>query len=320
MSRRRAPKRFWADVPYLDPASGDHKVIWELNRHQHWLALGRAWWLTGDPRYRNRVIGEATGWMAANPPLMGVNWASALELALRAITWTWAMELFADGEVSGEAPWLVDMLLGLDVQLRQIERNLSWYFSPNTHLLGEALALYVAAGRGPSSRTARRRAQVGGDILVGEIDRQVLADGFHAERSTHYHRYALDFYLLALAVGPCNPATSRRSAAFADVAARMAAALRQMTDTAGHVPLIGDDDGGELFPIDRHAPDDVRPTLAWAAALLDRPELAIGPPPESALWLTAAQQAESGARAAVQAAGGPGSTVLARERLPRVTP
>ena len=74
----------------------------------------------------------------------------------------------------------------------------------------------------------------------------------------------------------------------------MAAALRQMTDTAGHVPLIGDDDGGELFPIDRHAPDDVRPTLAWAAALLNRPELEIGPVPESALWLTAAQQAALG--------------------------
>src|SRR5687768_6829998 len=32
----RAPRRFWADVPYLDPASGDHKIIWELNRQQHW--------------------------------------------------------------------------------------------------------------------------------------------------------------------------------------------------------------------------------------------------------------------------------------------
>jgi len=291
VSRRRAPKRFWADVPYLDPASGDHKVIWELNRHQHWLALGRAWWLTGDPRYRNRVIGEATSWMAANPPLMGINWASALELALRAITWTWAMELFADGEVSGEAPWLVDMLLGLDVQLRQIERNLSWYFSPNTHLLGEALALYVCGRTWPELADGDRRAQVGCDILVDEIDRQVLADGFHAERSTHYHRYAVDFYLLALAAARATH-DERRSAAFADVAARMAAALRQMTDTAGHVPLIGDDDGGELFPIDRHAPDDVRPTLAWAAALLNRPELEIGPVPESALWLTAAQQAE----------------------------
>src|SRR5207253_7666694 len=30
---RRAPLRFWASVPYLDSACGDHKIIWELNRH-----------------------------------------------------------------------------------------------------------------------------------------------------------------------------------------------------------------------------------------------------------------------------------------------
>ena len=53
-------------------------------------------------------------------------------------------------------------------------------------------------------------------------------------------------------------------------------ALRQVTDAGGRVPLIGDDDGGELFPIAGHVPDDVRPTLAWAAWLLGRQELAMG--------------------------------------------
>src|SRR5688572_21952788 len=33
---RRSPLAYWADVPYLDASAGDHKIIWELNRHQHW--------------------------------------------------------------------------------------------------------------------------------------------------------------------------------------------------------------------------------------------------------------------------------------------
>lgn len=91
-----APQLFWADVPYLDPACGDHKIIWELNRHQHWLALGRAYGLTGDTRYRNRCLSELASWMEANPPLTGVNWASMLELAFRSLSWIWALHFFAE--------------------------------------------------------------------------------------------------------------------------------------------------------------------------------------------------------------------------------
>src|SRR5262249_23694639 len=80
-SNRRAPSIFWKRVPYLDPAIGDHKVIWELNRHQHWLTLGRAFWLTDDPRYYQRFVSELRSWLDANPPLIGINWASMLELA-----------------------------------------------------------------------------------------------------------------------------------------------------------------------------------------------------------------------------------------------
>jgi heparinase II/III-like protein len=297
VSGRRAPVAFWADVPYLDPAScGDHKVIWEFNRHQHWIALGRAWWLTGDQEYRARALHEAESWLAANPPLLGVNWASALELGLRAISWVWAIELFAGGEGPGEEPWLVDLLLGLNMQLRHVERNLSWYFSPNTHLLGEALALYVCGCAWPELAGAERWTRLGGDILIGEGERQVLPDGMHAEGSPHYHRYALDFYLLALSLARLARDVSREMA-LAALADRMATALRHITDAGGRVPLIGDDDGGELFPLGDRAPDDVRPTLAWAATLLDRPELALGPTPESVLWLTAAFDAPSAAGA-----------------------
>src|SRR5262245_3486549 len=55
---RRAPQIFWSTVPFLDSVCGDHKIIWELNRHQHWLTLGRAYWLTGDVKYRERFVTE----------------------------------------------------------------------------------------------------------------------------------------------------------------------------------------------------------------------------------------------------------------------
>src|SRR5439155_22964168 len=114
---RRPPMAFWASVPYLDPAYGDHKVIWELNRHQHWLALGRAYWLSADVRYRDRCLAELRSWLDANAPLTGINWASMLELGFRSISWIWAINFFAGEDEPSPSAWLVDLLVALDRQL-----------------------------------------------------------------------------------------------------------------------------------------------------------------------------------------------------------
>ena len=60
-----------------------------------------------------------------------------LELGFRTLSWLWAMQFLCPRATqTTPMPWLVDLLLALDRQLRHIEQNLSHYFSPNTHLLG----------------------------------------------------------------------------------------------------------------------------------------------------------------------------------------
>jgi hypothetical protein len=313
---RRAPKLFWSTVPYLDPECGDHKIIWELNRHQHWLALGRAFWLTDDRRYRDRCLAELASWLEANPPLVGVNWASMLELAFRSISWLWAINLFVEAPVShdretasssrrgDDTPWLVDLLVALDRQLAQVERNLSHYFSPNTHLLGEALALYVAGRALPELAASARRAATGRRILLQEIGRQIGADGGHCERSTHYHRYTLDFYALAL-ISARQTGDDEAAARFEDAVVRLGAAARLLADDNGRVPHIGDDDAGALTPMTGREPDDMRDSLAVAAALVNRPEFQIGETPEEALWLLGPQSAISNQHFAIPSAALP---------------
>ncbi len=295
--RRHAPKAFWSEVQYLDEDAGDHKVIWELNRHQHWLALGRALWLTTDRRYSRAIVSQLESWMEANPPLYGVNWVSALELGFRSLSWLWALHfLLADTDdgVGGpsQTPWLVDLLLALDRQLRHLEQNLSHYFSPNTHLTGEALALYVAGLSLPELVESPRWTATGRRILLAEIDRQISADGGHAERSTHYHRYTLDFYLLAALMAE-HAKDLEAITRFTDAAARAAAFARAMADDRGRLPLIGDDDGGMLWPIGGRACDDIRDSLALAAVVLGRPDFAPWGVPEEVFWIggrTASEQ------------------------------
>lgn len=282
--QRRAPRQFWSTVRYLDPACGDHKVIWELNRQQHLLALGRAYWLTDDVTYKQAALDSIASWIRANPPLLGINWASMLELAFRGLSWTWALHFFGDDDGENDA-WRVDLFVALDRHLRQIARNLSHYFSPNTHLLGEALALYVAGSSFPWLRSARDYVDSGRRVLLNELTRQVGADGGHLERSTHYHRYTLDFYLLALVVSRITEDPA--SEVLRDAVARLASAARLLADDQGRMPHLGDDDGGMLLPLCGRAPDDVSDSLAIAAALLGRPDLRVDGPPEEAMWMLA---------------------------------
>ena len=283
VNARRAPGGYWTAIPFLDPAFGDHKVIWESNRHQYFALLGRAYWLTGDRRYRDGFVLHLADWLRENPPLRGINWASMLELAFRTISWAWAAEFFSDSDQQDEEPWLVDLLLAADRQLEHIEHNLSHYFSPNTHLSGEALALYAVSHAFPELRRSRSRIVQGRDVLLREASRQVHGDGGHAELSAHYHHYSTDFYLLALAIARASADPAARD--FEQAARKQAEFLRTVADDGGRLPLIGDDDGGQLFRFGARPPSDASVSLSVAASLLGDPDLAVGPAPEEAYWI-----------------------------------
>ena len=58
--------------PYLDFSRvGDHKVIWELNRHQHLTLLAQAFLLTGRREYLDEAFRQIESWLDANPFLRG---------------------------------------------------------------------------------------------------------------------------------------------------------------------------------------------------------------------------------------------------------
>ena len=280
----RAPLVCWAEVPYLDSSIGDHKIVWELNRHQWWLPLARAYWLTGDSRYARGIVDQMESWLDANPPLTGINWASMLEIGFRAISWTMAIHFLAASNERLDSLLPARCFDALERQLTHLERHLSYFFSPNTHLTGEALALYVVGQAFPELAPSERWIDTGRRILLQEIDRQILPDGGHVERSMHYQRYTLDFYLLALLTarraGDVNAAD-----AFGSAAARVADFTRGVADDEGRLPLIGDDDGGMLWPITGRDCTDVRDSLAVAAVVLDNPHLAPWGVQEEVFWI-----------------------------------
>ena len=97
-----------------------------------------------------------------------------------------------------------DIVRGLALNGRYIERYLSTYFSPNTHLIGEAVGLFFIGTLCPEIPAAARWQRKGLDIVLAEAERQVRPDGVYFEQSLYYHVYALDFFLHTRALAACN--------------------------------------------------------------------------------------------------------------------
>lgn len=228
---------YFRSIPYLDARrAGDHKVIWELNRHQHLVVLAQAYLLTGDARHLGEIRAQLGSWIDGNPFQRGINWASALEVAFRALSWIWV-----DGLVGRDMPrdFRVRWLHMLYLHGCHLANNLSIYFSPNNHLVGEALALHALGLFFAGLPRAASWERLGARVMREELDRQIRPDGSSFEQSTYYQGYVWDMFRLHAALA--NP-----DAAYLAKLERMSEFLRAVAGPSGLPPMLGDDDGGQL--------------------------------------------------------------------------
>ena len=136
-------------------AGGDVKLIWELNRHQFLAGL--------DRDLARRLVRD---WLVQNPYEFGINWNSAMEVALRLIAW---IEMF------GREDWMAD-------HARFIRRNLSSDWIPRgNHLVAEAAALSLYDGT-PHPWLWQAAAE------------QFYPDGVHREQSVAYHHFVTHLF------------------------------------------------------------------------------------------------------------------------------
>ena len=230
---------YFRRIPYLDtPRAGDHKVIWELNRHQHLIVLAQAGLLTCDTRHLDEIRAQLESWIAGNPFHRGTNWASALEVAFRALSWIWVYH-FVGRAMPPEfrARWLHMLYL----HGCHLANNLSFYFSPNNHLVGEALALHALGLFFAGLPRAAKWEQLGARVMRRQMDLQIRADGSSFEQSTYYQGYLLDMFLL-------HAILARPGPEYLAKLERMSEFLHAVTGPSCLPPFLGDDDGGHFPP------------------------------------------------------------------------
>ena len=254
LAEREAPCLFYGSIDTLDPHEvGDAKIPWELSRFQFVYDLGQAYLLTGEETYAGKFLALADSWSRAHPDYAGLDFGSALEFTFRIHSLCWGVFFFR------HSPHMTDdvarvLYRMVYVGALYIERHLSRYYAPNTHLLGEAFGLLLTGCIFPEFSRSRRWASLGLAIMSEEAERQVTSDGMHAERSVAYHAYALEFLVAAVVLldragGDVPPSLRERVGPMTEV-------LSLFERPDGTWPRIGDDDGGRLFWLSRPSGDD----------------------------------------------------------------
>ncbi len=249
---------------------GDVKYVWELNRLQFLQPVAALAAHDGDEGLANFCLEEIESWIDANPPFLGVNWASGIELALRVVSLLVVLGLTGTERVK---PTLRRKLRScLAAHAYWLARYPSRHSSANNHLIAEAGAIFMLGTLWPELGISAE-AEAARTLLVDQVGLQFHADGVGAEQSPTYTAFTLEWYLLCLSVA------ERAGVPFpTSVTERLTDAgafLRAITDEGGHVPHIGDDDEGRVLAT---APwpeaDYPSAVLGCLSAFLGKPELA----------------------------------------------
>ena len=235
LEKKYWPRRHYSERHLHAPDTPrDAKIVWEINRFADLPVLGQAYALTHDDRYAEEALWRMRSWIDGNPFASTVNWASALEISIRLISWSTTILLLGGR---------FDETIALSVyqQARYLAADLSTdKLVPSNHLIGEAAGVFLVSSlwNFPQSEHYARLAK---QILSREIVRQTFEDGVTREASSWYHRFVTDLCDLADRVGAVtgNPFGEQ----FRKRLANMKAFLQAMT-VNGTLVRYGDADDG----------------------------------------------------------------------------
>jgi len=264
------PRIFYKKVNKARPSETvDIKYVWEMNRHQYLIVLGKAYWISGDEKYAKKVCEIISSWISDNPYPSGVNWTSSLELAVRSISWIWAYFFCRDSKQMDVAFHLM-LLKSIYEHGLHIEHHLSYYSSPYNHLIGEAAGLHMIGSLFPQLKSGQPWEQLGWSILEKNIDQQFFPDGMCVEQATFYHHFTLGFYLQAALLRKIN--NKPVSEKILSVVEKALDVSMHLTQPNGRLPAIGDVDNARSLYFNAEHSWDFRGFLSLGAALFNRPD------------------------------------------------
>lgn len=274
----------------------DVKVPWELNRCQHFVTLGKAYWYNDvqnakskidSEKYALEFVNQIKCWISQNPVELGVNWACTMDVAIRAVNWIWAYYFFYNSATLTEE-FKIKFFKCLFLHGRHIMNNLEFGLVRGNHYLSDIAGLIYLGILFQETKNGEKWLEKGLNALMEEMQVQVYPDGVDSEGSISYHRLVTEIFLsttlLCLKNGINFPEW------YMSRLEKMIEFVMYYTKPDGKAPQIGDNDDGRLHILSNYANWDRldhRCLLSIGAALFKRQDfkLAAGTFHEESFWL-----------------------------------
>jgi hypothetical protein len=249
------PSAAWRDAPALAvPTAGpfDIRLLWEAGRLVDLPSLAAR-----DPAAAEAMVRD---FVRANPPFRGPHWACGQEASIRLV------HLLAAHEATGRT-----MLPGfralVALHRTRIAATLDYAMAQdNNHAISEAAGLWAASlALGDAAGAARGRA-----LLERAVMRLFAPTGGFSQQSTRYHVVALEMAAFAERFSGAQGGQGLSEKSHARLAPGVDWLTRITDPESGRAWRVGPDDGSRFF---NAPPNDVRPTLRRAAAVLRPPPL-----------------------------------------------
>lgn len=249
---------FWPDIFFTkvrhhpSVKDCDIKYVWEINRHQFLIPMAKAYWLTQNEKYAEKVFEIISDWIDNTTYNKGVNWISALEHSVRLFSWVWSISFCQHSNCYNK--YIDQIKRSIYQQTTYIYNHLSTYSSPYNHLIGEAAALHLVGVLFPDFDHSDKWEKAGIDILEKTVGRQFHSDGITVEQAFFYHHFTLGFYLQTIFLRKFNqrPVSSHMK----QIIEKAVESSVFLTMPNNEIPMVGDiDSARSIYFTNKHSWD-----------------------------------------------------------------
>lgn len=180
-----------------DSGLGPVEATWDLNRHGHFVDMGRTYWITGWESMVSEFIVQAVDWIERNPALFGINWLDPTTISARTVNWMLALSLFGHSDQM-QAEVTARILKSLVVHGAVLADMLEEPDDSRNsfQLLAAASALNMLSMFLPELKSAQRWYDLSAFHLSKRGWESMGRGGYHLSGSAARHRELMEWLLL----------------------------------------------------------------------------------------------------------------------------